>query len=195
MAFLDFLRGKCANVGVKLKVSAREGSRDGLEGYFESTYRTLAIYAGAPGWMIHAAHEAGHMDQWAEGYPDWDAANAEQFDEWLKGRRKICEPKLTELTRAIQRLELDAYRRGMATVRRFGLTNDIVHWTREANLYVMAYEFARRYRVWWSRDGIRPHDLPEVMERIPKRLISVSKIGELDGQVEHIMLDRCMVKS
>lgn len=183
LAFLDYVRGDCAAAGVRLNLIARENTRAGDVGLFDDIKRTLTVCVNDQAWLITLAHEHGHLRQWRERSRLWDpkSTDVEDFEAWLNEGRRISAPKLTSIVRRLQRMELDAERRCLRTVRLFKLTDDVSGMIKSMNLYVWQYEHARRHRKW-TEATVKSH--PEVAAALPARLISADRVGHLPPELE-----------
>lgn len=180
LAFLDFVRGECAYAGVRLDLVPKARTRAGDLGSFDGETRVLRVCVGAPDWLCLLAHETAHLRQWRERPAFFDAADVDAFEGWCEGRRRLKPHRLLEITRAIQRLELDAERRAVRLIRKFRLTDDVASYARGACLYVWNYEVARRIGRW-PRYGAR---LDEVRAAMPVRLIPQTLVGKPPALLE-----------
>lgn len=179
-SFLEYVRGECAYSNVKLKIEARRRTRAGDLGFFDETARVLFVCTDVEGWAMTLAHELGHLQQYRERFLAYRQADLEAFEEKLMGgQKKMDYGKLRNLTRAIQRCELDAERRALRLARVFHLTDDLEKYTRQANRYVWSYEVARQVGIPIGKWPKRSEDLRELIDsQMPTRLITQAEFGK-----------------
>lgn len=192
ITFLDYVRGECAYSGVRLRLEARKGARDGSAGWFESEGRSLYVAVDTEGWLCYLAHELAHMHQWREQADVWvdcEYNDYQIFYDWLDGQR-YTNKRILSIVRGIQRCELDAERRAIKLIRTFNLTNDLKKYIKGANMGVWAYELVRRNRKWWT-DFKSPYSNSAIMEMVPERLIKLKSIGHVDEAIETAVLSEC----
>lgn len=159
--------------------NGQEGIR--VSGFFVETPRpTLAVATGKPldEWLPILVHEACHMDQWAEGAPEW-AANTladgreavDWLDEWCAGGRELAAPVLDDVIDRAMAVELDCERRVLAALEQFGLPIDRAEYAQRANAYVHFYRHVARIRRWNPPDQA-PYQLEAVWRTAPTHLVS-----------------------
>lgn len=174
--FLEHAAARCTANGVALTLVPRVTTKFGDLGEFDHERRRLAVCVNDSGWLTTLAHELSHMDQWIAGGRVWvdvcgtpDAYT--EFDAWLSGKRRVGPRALISLVRRIQRCELDAERRTLRAIRRFGL-GDVKAYSKRANYDVWRYEAARVLKRW-------PDDPTEAVAQMPERLMRADEIGRL----------------
>ena len=182
LGFIDYARGQCAYAGVTLKFFARPTLRgretSGSIGYFHDRKRVLYVATENAEWACVAAHELGHMQQWMENSSLYDPEDCSlTFDGWLDKTRRLKPAQLHEVTRRVQRMELDAERRALRLIKRFHLTSDLTGYIQDANLYVWCYEVARRLKAWPPRTF-------ELQRKMPVHLISQRQLGKPPAFIE-----------
>lgn len=184
-AFLDFVRGQCAEHGITLVYKPGDSARNGDVGSFDHESKRLVTFVGRADWLLNLAHEMGHLRQFVERRAFYcsSAADVEAFFSWCAGKQKVTARRLLRMTRAIQRIENDANRRGLRFVRDFHL-GDAKAFAREFNLYVWRYEVARRAG-FWPRWGPARHELIRAM---PTRIIPMTAIGKAPEFLERMAL-------
>lgn len=175
--FLEYAQKRCGDYGVSLVLVPRRTTKFGDYGEFDDVKKRMVVCVNDPGWLTTLAHELGHMDQWLENTPAWaGAASAESdaytaFDDWIVRGKKTAGPALQSLVRRIQRCELDAERRALRLIRKYGLA-DPKAYAQVANFHVWQYEAARRFGRW----VVAP---VEYSSEIPDRLMRIADIGKL----------------
>ncbi len=188
--FLDLVRRDCDAAGLKRRVKAG-GMGAGHVGIVDITEKRFSVDTSDPDWLLVCAHEYAHLCQAMAGkfrFGDDKHDPDGLFDDWLEGKKKLTKRKVTSIVREIQRCELDAERRVVRLVKRYGLTNNVVPYIKKANALILFYEYARRHRRWYVNE---PTDVPEILARIPDRLIPVSAIGHLDRVLEALFTAHC----
>jgi len=183
LRFIDVVRGKCAAAGILFRLEAREKTREGDLGWFDSDKKRLLGCVNRADWLTVLAHEVGHLEQFVEGDPvlQPDAPDfVGDFEAWCQGKKKLKALRLRQTVRTIQRNELDAERRAVGMIRSFHLTEKIDTYIREANLYVWKYEVSRRVGHWPNYGDAVSH----VVEEMPSRLMAVSQIGKPPAMLE-----------
>lgn len=173
MDYIDWARGECAAAGNKLHLDRRDITRNGCSGYFDEASKTLLVAMGDPDWPMVLAHELIHQRQMNERHALWDAADNGVFDDWLDGKRtKVA--VVRKVTRAIQRIELDAERRAVVVARRWGLRDSYDTYIREANFTLWRYEIARRNRAWPVYGETRE----VIISAMPATFMLVAQLGK-----------------
>ena len=171
--FLEHAQKRCGDYGVSLVLVPRRTTKFGDYGEFDDEKKRVVVCVNDPGWLTTLAHELGHMDQWIEGSAEWAAVrdyDYTDFDSWYRGQ-KLSPQALQRLVRRIQRCELDAERRGLRLIRRFGLADPKVY-AQGANFHVWQYEAARRFGRWVEAPAKHSAEIPD-------RLMRFSDIGKL----------------
>ncbi len=187
LAFLDHARGECAAAGVSLRLEARPEARGGFVGSFCDERRVLHVCVERADWLGVLAHELSHLRQFIERPAFFRGAIAEvnTFESWVLGKLpRLKARRLRTITRAIQRLELDAERRALKMIRTFNLLDDVSGYVRKANFYVWQHEIARRVGKW-PRYGIA---LGGVIGLLPERLMRVEEVGRAPEVMEQNLI-------
>lgn len=175
--FLEHAQKRCGDYGVSLVLVPRRTTKFGDYGEFDDEKKRVVVCVNDPGWLTTLAHELGHMDQWIENSPEWQAvcgvgADAyDEFDAWYTKGQKLSPRALLSLIRRIQRCELDAERRALRTIRAFGLA-DPKAYAQVANFHVWQYEAARRFSRWVAAPDTYSAEIPD-------RLMRISSVGKL----------------
>jgi hypothetical protein len=168
--FLEHVQKRCADYGVSLVLVPRALTRAGDLGEFDDKKKRLVVCVNDAHWLTTLAHEDAHLGQWIDGSFGDDGAY-EAFDAWLGGRLKPTARGLLSTVRTIQRCELDAERRALRTIRRFGIA-DAKEYARTANFHVWQYEASRKLGRWIESSPAR-------VQTMPDRLMRVADIGRL----------------
>lgn len=188
--FLDLVRSECDAEKIGLTFLPRRG----VFGMFDESKRRIEVSIQEHDWLLTLAHEHAHFRQWREGlFPSiWpNDGPVERFEAWMEKKAILTGRGLTSTVRLIQRCELDAERRAVKMIRAYGLTNDLTSYLKRAWCNVMGYEFARRHKTWWTEGLPYPWDVPEISNRIPARLPTVSGLGKIDPTLDHLILAHC----
>jgi hypothetical protein len=177
LKFLTYVQGVCASAGVRLRLESKKRNKSGDLGFFNEDTRVLYVAVANDNWPMILAHELGHLQQFVAGHPLWKEAATHHFEEWLAGKKRIPGPKLLSLTRAIQRLELDAERRALVMARKWGLTEDRGGYAQRANFYILCHEVARITGIWPTADKL-PH-YEALVASMPSHLVNRKLLGKL----------------
>lgn len=146
-------------------------------GYFCSDGRILATATGVPfkKWFPTFVHEACHMDQFLEDSKYWnitllkngECAHANLF-EWIEGRMKLTPKQAKRYAYLSGQLELDCEKRVIEKIKEWGLSIDPDQHTREANCYVLFYNFIAKYRVW-TKPKRSAYKYKEIVDKMSPR--------------------------
>lgn len=152
-------------------------------GYFlDRPTPTLAVALDKPtiDWVLIAAHEGSHMDQWVEQVPAWTDLfeHGEEaslvLDRWLAGEVEFEPAVLDRLIDTIQACELDAERRTLDKLVAFGLTEvDPTEYAQRSNAYVHFYSWVKKHRAW-SPEGRPPYQVDSLWAQAPTAFADVA---------------------
>jgi hypothetical protein len=183
--FLRHLSWRAHRLGVEFRLDPGpsipyQGNVDlPVSGFFvESPTPVLGVAIGKDPqeWLEILAHEASHMDQWAEGSVHWtnntmaDGREAVDWvDEWISGK-ELSEQDLLTAFSAAKAVELDCEKRTVRKALSFGLPIDVQAYSQRANAYVHFYDHVRNIRRW-NESGKAPYQLPEVWATAPTHIV------------------------
>ncbi len=150
--FLDEVRRTCAAHQIEVRLQPTEAvhvleSAEGCAGYFDAKARVLAVAVRSASWMEVVAHEFGHAQQFIDDqYRDQTAW--EVWDRWLNNGVDFSKSAVDSAVETILKCELDAERRAVGHMSRYGLCHDIPRYVAAANGDLLRYRYARKHRVW-----------------------------------------------
>lgn len=148
-----------------------------LGGYFCSEDRILAAATGISfkKWFPTFVHESCHMDQYLEDSKYWNITQLRNGEcalsrlfEWIEGQRKITPKQAKRYAYLSGQLELDCEKRVVQKIADWGLSIDPEYHTREANAYVLFYNFIAKYRVW-SKPKRAPYKYKEIVDNMSSK--------------------------
>ena len=146
-------------------------------GYFCSEERILATATNTSfkNWFPVFVHESCHMDQFLENSKYWNITNIKgggcalhNLFEWVEGKKKLTPAQATRYSYLCGQLELDCEKRVVQKIADWNLSICPERHTREANCYVLFYNFISKYRVW-SKPKRAPYKYKEIMDKMSPR--------------------------
>lgn len=148
-----------------------------LGGYFCSEERILAAATNTSfkKWFPVFVHESCHMDQFLEDSEYWKITNIQgggcalyNLFEWIEGKKKLTPEQTTRYAYLCGQLELDCEKRVVQKIADWNLSICPEHHTREANCYVLFYNFIAKYRIW-SKPKRAPYKYKEIVDKMSPR--------------------------
>lgn len=170
-------------------------------GYFETLNFPSPRFAVATGkplseWLPVAAHEFGHLNQWAENAPAWTdqmySSTEYAFDrllEWCDGKLLLDERELKQLIlQPAREVERDCEKRTLEMIAQFQLPLDPVVYAQKANSYIFFYTAMLDTRKWYVR---APYEVTEIWSSMPKKILSSEKYDKLPDKYLNLVQKYC----
>ena len=169
---------RCRDTGVELRLVDNTFVGEGeikCAGYFDSENLILAaatVDIQEPSrWVTLLAHEANHLEQWAEDCEIWKATAIGDYDAyviwdmWLNNVIELNDSQLYDYTKRCLNVEKDCEIRTVETIKNWNLPFDIDEYTQRSNAYILQYQFCRKFRKW-NIPGKAPSSLVEVYSKL-----------------------------
>lgn len=129
-----------------------EGELSGLNGYFDSANKILAVATGKPkkDWDKVFIHESCHFDQWLADVYLWNKWNVgySLFFEWLDSKVELNRKQLLAAWKDVIDCELDCEKRSIAKIKKYKIPIDTKLYTQMANSYLYSYTKLLEVRTW-----------------------------------------------
>jgi hypothetical protein len=122
-----------------------------ITGFFDDEEdNEFRVAVGKPikDWLPTYVHEYAHFLQWQEGFPGYNDYPMDELEDWTRGSIYITPGRAWEITRAIQRVELDAERKVGDLVKEYGLPVDMEQYNKSANAYLLMYNVIALFGSW-----------------------------------------------
>jgi len=174
--FIQFVKEECRAANVKLVLSkSKTVFADGVKtnGYFhhndkkQSIVLKCATSKAFKHWFPVFVHEYCHFQQYMDNCPAWVECDKEESDivfEWIDGKEYDIRVVKTSIKRTVN-IELDCEKRVVKTIKKFNLPIDIPTYIKQANSYVMFYNYCLLSRKWYQ---IAPYRVPAVYNNFRK---------------------------
>ena len=147
--FLQEVVATCAAHKIEVRLLPTEAvhvleTAEPCAGYFDSKALIFAVAIRNSTWVEVVAHEFGHAQQYiSDQYLDRSAW--ELWDRWLDGA-EFPKAAVDAAVETILKCELDAEKRAVGMLSRYGLCPDIGRYVASANVDLLRYRFARKHR-------------------------------------------------
>lgn len=134
-------------------------------GWFSDVRRGLVIAAGNQTWIESLGHEYCHFLQMLDGMFDKKCDRAFcVLEAALTGDKSITQRRADNAARAVQAIELDAERRTVDLLSRYGIEFDREKYIRGASAYVLSYYTMAQER---RATDLVVHTNPEILAAVP----------------------------
>lgn len=193
-AFVSHVLAHCKEHGVHVRFEDKTnvgGMKQSCVGYFNHVDKKLIVAKRDSKWVQTLAHEYGHFLQWVDDeiwYEPAIDAGWIVFDDWITHKREAKPARIEAITRHIQECELDAERRAVKLFDEWDL--QISDYIVKSNVYVMAYEAARRLRKWHNKE--HPTLIEDLVDLMPRnRFVRRDRLHCLPKGFVEIYEHRC----
>lgn len=159
--FFDLVIRTAIGNGISINLHSEKYIQDGtsrISGSFDSGKKlfSCAVGGNSKRWFTVFLHESCHMDQYLEDSEIWNSRTLTGRDpgfnvfEWLDGKLELSKSELKESIKLIRELELDCEKRAVDKIVKYNLPIEVDDYIREANCYVLFYNFIRKHRLWYN---------------------------------------------
>jgi hypothetical protein len=199
--FLNTVLERCLRIGVHVdfpateKVKYKEITCNGY--FFDYPEPQFVVAVGKPRheWLKIVVHEYAHLLQWEEGAKEWvDQAISpglcalDLLFEWCEGEIELTYFGLADLVLRSREVERDCEIRALRLIHDFALPLDPRKYAQRANAYLYSYSILPLTRKWYVR---APHDIPEIWERMPMRILDKSAYMEAPEWYRVALTEQC----
>jgi hypothetical protein len=158
--------------------------------------KIMCVATGKPQakWLPVLVHEYAHFRQYIE---DADAWNNNMYgmidgegiiDNWIHHRTTLSPDALDVYVKTTLGVELDAEKRAVETIKKFGLPIDEQKFIQKANSSLMFYGCIPRTRSWFDYN---PFDKSEVYEKMPTEFLTDSEYVNLTDEYWELYQEYC----
>lgn len=142
-----------------------EGSK--CDGYYCEEEKELAISVSSDldSWLGVLVHEFNHFLQAQAKTAKWirleyNGANCyETWWDWIAGNLELSEHDLEEIVRRIQDVEHECECMTIEMVEKLMLPIKLEQYISNANAYIFFFQYAKRFRKWYSDSGPSQNDI------------------------------------
>lgn len=123
-------------------------------------------------WISTLAHEFNHFVQKQTNSKKWKALDMDgttAYDlwwDWLDGRQELEPSTLDSVVERIQDVEHECECMTIETIKKFNLPVNLDEYVLSSNSYLLFYQYAKKYRVWYSDTGGPKND--KLYSHLPK---------------------------
>lgn len=178
--FVAFVKDQCRYYGITFAVPnvVQVRTMDGFaSGYFDDTNKVLKVARKNPRFLSILAHEYCHLTQWAERAPVWvDSEPA--YVAWAKWSKGEDIEDINHHIAVMRDLELDNEKRTAALIKKLKLDIDINTYIKEANAYIMFYNYMMETGKW-AKKGRSPYQVQRLVDAMPSKFsLNYQKLPE-----------------
>lgn len=144
-----------------------------VEGYYCGDSKELAICIGSDlDWVSTLVHEYNHFIQHQNKSKYWQALTFdgkqayELWWNWIEREIELSEEELNSVVRRIQDVEYECECMTIKMIEEYNLPVNLEEYILSSNSYLYFYQYAKKYRTWYSENGSPKND--HVYARMPK---------------------------
>lgn len=137
-------------INVKLEYTDTVYTKEGTpcSGFMDKDVNTFCVAIQDENWFLVLLHEYCHFKQEREGL--WSTKEELELfsrrEKWALGQEEMDPEDVLRATRLIQACELDCEKRVVQILKTHAIPVDIEDYIRQANAYVLSYEYERQNR-------------------------------------------------